>query len=276
MRKHVFVIVLAMIVSLAHGGPAGAAAQGDRAVVPLSKPDQPATVRVEVLAGSITVTGYEGKEVIVEAAMRGQKIGDDEKSGGKYAGMKRVSPISGTGLEVSEENNEVEVSVESWKATIDVTLRVPVRSSLELHTVNSGDIVVENISGEIEAGNVNGGIRLSGISGSVVASTTNGPVEVTFARIDAQKPMSFASFNGDVDVTFPSDLKANVKLKTQQGEIYSDFEIATTEGPRKVEEKEGKRYVIRFDRSVYGKINGGGQETSFSTFNGDILIRRSK
>ncbi|MEW6369174.1 MAG: DUF4097 family beta strand repeat-containing protein [Acidobacteriota bacterium] len=274
MRKYIFVIVSAII--LAHGGTARADAQGDRAVVPLSRPGQPATIHVEVLAGSITVTGYDGNEVIVEAAARGQKIGGDEKSGGKYAGMKRVSPVSGTGLEVTEENNEVEVSVESWKVTIDVTLKVPARSSLELHTVNGGDIAVENISGEIDAGNVNGGIKLSGVAGSVVASTTNGPVQVTFTKVDAQKPMSFASFNGDVDVTFPSDLKANVKLKTEQGEIYSDFEIATTEGPRKVEEKEGKRYVIRFDRTVYGKINGGGQEMSFSTFNGDILIRRSK
>ncbi len=59
----------------------------DKAVVPLSDPAKPAIIKAGVLRGSITVKAYEGKEVIVEAAMRGQKIGDDEKSGGKYADL---------------------------------------------------------------------------------------------------------------------------------------------------------------------------------------------
>ncbi len=37
--------------------------------------------------------------------------------------------------------------------------------------------------------------------------------------------MSFSTMNGDVDVTMPGDVKARVKLKSDNGEIYSDFEV---------------------------------------------------
>ncbi len=42
----------------------------DRAVVPLSNPAKPAKIEVTVMRGSITVKGYQGKEIIVEARVR--------------------------------------------------------------------------------------------------------------------------------------------------------------------------------------------------------------
>ena len=35
--------------------------------------------------------------------------------------------------------------------------------------------------------------------------------------------MSFSSLNGTVDVTLPSDVKAKLMMKTNNGEIWSDF-----------------------------------------------------
>jgi hypothetical protein len=38
----------------------------------------------------------------------------------------------------------------------------------------------------------------------------------------------------------------------------------------------GGPYRVRFDKGVYGTINGGGPEMTFTTFNGTIFIRKAK
>jgi len=267
-------------------------AKTDRAVVPLTDPAKPVLIKADVLMGSITVKGYDGKEVIVEAKVRERSLTDEDEEeaeededaeeekdkAAKIAGMKKIGAVS-TGLEVEESNNIVSISAESWKYAVDITIQAPRASSLELQSTNDGDIVVENVSGEIEVENVNGSNTLKNISGNAVVNTVNGDVTVSMTRVTPDKPMSFSSMNGDVDVTFPADIKANVKMKSQQGEIYSDFDITLKPVPQKAEEvsKSGKgKYRISFEKYVYGTINGGGPEYSFNTFNGDVFIRKGK
>ena len=43
--------------------------------------------------------------------------------------------------------------------------------------------------------------------------------------------MSFSTMNGDIDVSLPADTKARVKMKADNGEIYSDFEVQQEPGP---------------------------------------------
>ncbi|MBN2245186.1 MAG: DUF4097 family beta strand repeat protein [Candidatus Aminicenantes bacterium] len=249
----------------------------DRAAVPLSDPSQPAMVKVSTFRGAISVKGYNGQDVIVEAQARSRKI-EKESTGEKARGMKLI-PMSATGLTVTEESNEVNIKVESLKYAVDLTIQVPVSSSLKVSGFNEGDILVENISGEIEATNHNGGITLTGISGNVIANTFNGELLVTFKQIDPDKPMAFSSFNGDVDVTFPGEIKADVKMKSEMGDIYSDYEIQImpVQTQKKEEEKDEEgRYQISFDKTIFGKINGGGPEYTFKNFNGDIYIRKAK
>ena len=41
-------------------------------------------------------------------------------------------------------------------------------------------------------------------------------------------------------------------------------------------EKEKGRFHVIVSREMVGKINGGGPEILFKTFNGDVLLRRAK
>ncbi len=192
----------------------------------------------------------------------------------------KLIPVVGTGLEVEEEDNVVTISSESWKNAVDLVIQVPSASNLELSSTNDGDIVVENVSGTIEVGNVNGSNTLKNVSGNVVAQTVNGEILVTLSRVTPDKPMSFSTMNGDIDVTFPADVKASVRMKTQQGDIYSDFDVTLKPAAQKPAEeatKSGKgKYRISFDRFLTGAIGGGGPEFTFNTFNGDIYIRKGK
>jgi DUF4097 and DUF4098 domain-containing protein YvlB len=189
-------------------------------------------------------------------------------------------PVYSTSLEVEEHNNKIAISTESWKRTIDVDIKVPRNTSLKLHCVNQGDIFVENVSGELDVNNINGSITLKNISGSVVAHALNKDLVVTFEAVDPDKPMSFSSLNGDIDVTFPQVLHCDVKIKNDMGDVYSDFEITRIKKPVETVEENGRehdgKYRVRIERTFYGQINGGGPEYSFKNFNGDILIRRAK
>lgn len=249
----------------------------DRATVPLSDPSKPAMVGVSSFRGSISITGYNGSDVIVEARARSKMI-EQTRTSEKSRGMKLV-PISASGLTVTEESNEVNIKVESLKHAVDLTVQVPHSCSLKVKAFNEGDIDVKNVSGELEVTNHNGGISLTNISGNVLANTFNGELLVTFNKIDPNKPMSFSTFNGDVDVTFPGEIKADVKMKSEMGDIYSDFDVLIVQQQTQKQEQEKDeegRYRISFDKTVYGKINGGGPEYTFKNYNGDIFIRKAK
>ena len=262
----------------------------DKATVSFSNPSKPGRIEASVHNGSITVKGYEGKEVIVEAKTSGRMIKElkiakafeevkEKVKKLKKIGMRRISSPGGTELEIEEEDNVIEVNVSSIKQTIDLIIQVPYSTSLELSAHNNGDITVENVNGEIEINHHNGALKLTGISGNVVAHTFNGDITVTLSKVNPEKPMSFSTWNGDIDVTFPANIKANVKMKSERGEIYSDFDIRLDKTPQRIVEdsrEEGGKYKISFQKHILGTINGGGPEYQFNTYNGDILIRKAK
>jgi len=163
---------------------------------------------------------------------------------------------------------------------VDLTIQVPFNTSLKLRCLNDGDIKVEHVSGEIDVDDLNGGVKLLNVSGAVVAHSLNEDVVVTLDQVTPGKAMSFSTMNGDVDVTLPADVKARVKLKSDNGEIYSDFDVhpeANAASPN-VTDNHGKdgRYRIQFEKGMYGSINGGGPEMQFTTFNGKIYLRKKK
>ena len=263
--------------------------QPDKLTVQLSDPSRPATLRVGILSGSIFVQGGPGKEVIVETRVRKEKNpgeeedeGDDEDSQRRRPSKKglRLVPNSTSGLTIEEEDNEVVVST-GWRAgsrTLEMHIQVPTNCSMKLSTVNDGDIEVSDVVGDLEINNTNGPVTLNRISGSVVAHALNEPVIVTFVKVNPQKSMSFSSLNGDVDVTFPADIKATLSMKAEQGEIYSDFDLDLEKTTSKVEEKgkEKGRYKVSIERALKAKVNGGGQEILFKNYNGNIYIRKAK
>ena len=278
-----------VIVLLAAGMAAGAQAQEegvDRLTVPFSDPARPGTIQVEVLNGGIKVVAYEGKEVQVEARVRSDGDADEDREDAEDAGASRESRSVGmrrlrntaTGLSVEEEDNRMHVQVEAIQRTVDVVLKVPRRTSLELHTVNDGDIAVDGVDGEIEVNNTNGAVSLTNVSGSAVAHALNEDVLVRFVKVDASKPMSFSSMNGDIDVTLPADVRAKVRLKADNGEVFTDFDVQLDRRSPHVEETKekvkGKKYRVQVDNSMYGTLNGGGPELRFETFNGNIYIRK--
>jgi DUF4097 and DUF4098 domain-containing protein YvlB len=274
MNKHRTCGAIALALLLA----APAAAQetaSDKASLAFSDATRPGMLKVQLINGGITVRGYEGREVVVEATLRGES--SRRRQDPASAGMKKLQ-FGSTGLSITEDNNVIEVETGSFSHAVDLNIQVPRRTSLQLGCLNDGDVKIENVTGDLEVENLNGSVKLTGIGGSAVVHAMNGEITVVFTEIAPDKPMSFSSMNGSIDVTLPATLKANVILESQNGDIYTDFDVKMETRAREpvVEDSRGKggKYRVQVDKAIRGSINGGGPDFMFKTFNGTIYIRK--
>jgi DUF4097 and DUF4098 domain-containing protein YvlB len=87
-----------------------------------------------------------------------------------------------------------------------------------------GDIRCEGIAGDIEINSMNGEIRLDDVSGGIVVGTMNGEIRANIRELHQGKPLSFTSMSGAVVIRVPEAAKANVRLRTQNGSVLTDFD----------------------------------------------------
>ncbi|MCF2517358.1 DUF4097 family beta strand repeat-containing protein [Dyadobacter sp. CY351] len=248
----------------------------EQLVVPLTDPAKPGSLQVNLINGTIKVTGYSGNQVIIDAVVKSSEKPDkpkDEAAGG----MKRITRNGGLELTATEEHNVVKLTTRMVNTTMLLEIKVPQKFGLKVGTVNNGDIVIENVSGEMEIQNVNGDITLTNIAGSAVANTINGTLKANFKTIDNTSPMAFSTLNGNVDVTIPATAKFDVKLKSDRGEIFSDFDVDVDKSaPQPTRSGKDGMYKVSIDDWVKGKINGGGSEIMMKNMNGNIYVRKAK
>ena len=244
----------------------------DQIVVPMSEPGRPGFLVVDHVKGSIIVTGYNGDMVIISAARR--NISKETKGDERADGMKIISQHD-TDLSASRNKNDITVKTNSHKYTNDLTIQVPRAFSLRLSTIDNGKIVVYGVSGELEISNLNGDIELNEISGAAVLNTIDGNIRAKFSEVFPDMPMAFTTIHGTIEVSLPADTKALLKMKSQEGTIYTNFNLEVEKRNQVVEKsKTSGAYTVFLDNWKYAKINGGGAEMLFNTLDGNIYIRK--
>lgn len=252
----------------------------EQITVPLSSPDKRGKLEVNQVRGNVIIEAYDGKEVIIQATTESSDSDDcdncdhdhdDDRNKNIPAGMKKISS-SPVELEASENNNVVEIETNSWKKKINLAIKIPADFDLEVSTIH-GVVEVTGINGTHEISSVNGRLTLKDMSGSIVSNTVNGTILVNFKEITSGEPMSFVTLNGDVDITFPANVKARAKMKSERGEIFTDFEMTVDRSKPEVKTDKGE-YKVSINAWVFGDINGGGPEYTFKNMNGDIIIRK--
>jgi hypothetical protein len=243
---------------------------GQRVVVPARNSSRPRQLKVHSLHAAVVIKTHAGKDVIVEGVTPPRRTPEPPTPPG---GMRRIDIPAG-GFTVEEDDNVITVqSGSSGGGAIQIT--VPVDTAVQVKSTN-GPVSVEGVHGDIDATSTNGPVQILNVSGTVVAESTNGPIKATIDRLDPAKPISFSSTNGSIDVTLPADTKANLKMRSFHGSIWTDFDMKVTGGAQPVSTGGGSqgKFEVKVDRTVYGTINGGGLEASFSTLNGRITIRK--
>jgi hypothetical protein len=237
---------------------------------------------VDNIRGSIRVTGYDGNAI--ELVAHRTSFG---RSADKLSEAKRKIT-----LDIREEPGTIILYVNTpWRcgdgsvsyhrreddgfdAEFDFELRVPSKTDFDLKTVNEGAITVEGLDGAFEVENVNGRIDMSAITGSGLVSTVNGNLDVRF-RKNPDSRCGFRTVNGSIEVDMPEDLSADLRLKTFNGEVFSDFDVTGLPRGLSAAERVGRRTVYRGDEFFSVRAGVGGPEMVFETLNGDIRILKS-
>jgi hypothetical protein len=292
-RTRLGAVILSMLAASLAASPAIAAGDdAQRLTVPLSNTSKPASLDVGLVLGSIRVVPGSAGEVVIEASRSSDDDDEDCLDCGPVAGKAKdksakegktleggLRKITNASVDLTAEENDNQVTVRSSgiPRNLRLKIQVPAGSSLRLSTVSSGVIDVEGITGELELHNTNGPIRARGVRGPVTANTVNGDVEVAFsAGATIGGPMAFSTLNGDVDVALPAGINVNLRLRTEQGDIYSDFDVELTTTPAKVEQDGARKYRLTVAKELVGKIGSGGPELFLKSFNGDIVLRQSE
>jgi hypothetical protein len=161
-----------------------------------------------------------------------------------------------------------------YAVAFDFTIEVPRGTRLRLCTVNGREIFVEGTTGDFELDNVNGRITMQNVRGSGSARTVNAAIVASFTE-QPRNASEFRTTNGNVAVTFPADLTADLKMKTFNGGLFTDFDVESLPQPAAVAERRNGRFVFRSNQFTLVRAGRGGPELTFETFNGNVRVLRA-
>jgi hypothetical protein len=244
-------------------------AQPETITIPLSRPGDPLSLRIEILSAHMEVIGEERKDVALTITLSSGRRKIITPSGPKMLSG------GGAGLEISERDNRVSIESDAPPSPIRIVARVPRRAALDLSTVNNGEIIVRDIIGDLQLENINGPITASNITGSVIAESVNNPIAVGLAGVAAGGATSLSSLNGGITLTLPASAKAELHLDTSRGEIVSDFELDVKPSKPRIERNESRGGVsVRMEDVIVATVNGGGPVIRVKTLNGTIKIAK--
>jgi DUF4097 and DUF4098 domain-containing protein YvlB len=126
--------------------------------------------------------------------------------------------------------------------------------------------MMENVTGNLTVSSFSGKIAVRNLSGAIIADNTQSDIVVHFTKTSATIPSAFSNTQGDIEVFFPPDLKANFSIGNFKGKTNCAFKLEAITNKALSEQQ----------LAIYRKVNGGGVEISFKNLSGAINIRKSQ
>jgi len=252
----------------------------------LSNPGEPVSIDIEVYRGSITLIGYKGDTIEISAKASDFSGKDENLKKVKEIINKNTSLRSSKGLksvknqsmrlEIEERNNNIDISSEVTNQHVDLVIKVPQRSSVEVELYKGGDVNIDGINGALELEAYEGMIIAKNISGPIVAETARTDIVVSFSDFSKTNPSSLTSHMGNIDITLAKKVAANVNVQSYKGEVLSglDKDFVVIDEIKK--NKKAKKQKIVLGGIMQAQVNGGGQALSLVSYSGNLYIRKGK
>lgn len=202
-------------------------------------------------ARDISIIGHDGKNVIIEAEQIGDlKIPEKAKGlkmvtpGGldntgmaatvKESSMSLVTKLDSEGKPVSEEVNVLEIILSNTaKLFKSYVVKVPKNVNVKFKednfnwvTNSDGILTFKGLSAELEVNCNACNIDVKEFSGNLIANTSFGSnIKVDFSELSQERVTSISANQGDIEVLLPSNSKANLRINSGEGNIYTDFDL---------------------------------------------------
>jgi len=200
------------------------AARAEEAVskIKFADPAKPGTIKIIIARGDLHIAGGDTTEIVVKSEAK------PESDAPRKDGLRRLATSSSFSL--TEKDNVVTLDAlsEGWAGTsTDFEVTVPHATTVIVANSYGGDIACGGITGDVEIKSMNGEVTLDDLTGGALVDTMNGEIHASVAALHDGKPLSFTSMNGEVVLRVPAAAKANVRLRSQNGEILTDFDEKT-------------------------------------------------
>lgn len=216
-------------------------------------------VELDNINGPVHISSWDRNEVKVDAiksADTKERL-DEAKieidSGKDYVSIRTRYPSHNQSWTWGSHNNP---------ASVEYTLTVPRAAQLDEVKLINGSLDVSRISGEVRASCINGRLVAQNISGRARLSTINGRLDARFDEIPGSS-IELQSVNGSVELTIPSDSKAEIEASTVSGGIDNDFGLHVNH----------HRFV---GHDLRGELAGGGTRIELRNVNGRIEVHHAQ
>ncbi len=231
-RSFVFATFLAFMLLTA------ARAAEETTTIKFSDPAKPGTLRINVTSGELRLQGADTSEVSVRSDAR------PANRQTRADGLRVLTDASSFSL--GEKDNVVTLdSMDQIGRGADFRITVPRNTAIFVRTSFGGEVVCSGISGDMEIHSVNGEVTLNDITGGAVVENVNGEIHANIRELAPNKPLSFTSMNGEIVLRVAADAKANIRLRTQNGSVLTDFDetalvTKTESAPRSARNRSGR------------------------------------
>ena len=160
-----------------------------------------------------------------------------------------------------------------YEVATELMIRAPRDVRIRICTID-GDVQTDGMAADYDVSTVRGDITMTGLEGSGRMTAVRGSVIASFARTP-RDATAFRSISGEVVVTLPQDLDADLRMKTMRGDLFTDFDVTgVVQRPDSGERRNG-RYRYRSSGYSLFRVGKGGPELSFDTLNGDVRVLRA-
>ena len=223
------------------------------------------TLTIRGVNGAVRALPASGDVAEVTAVKRAGRRGDPREVDVRVVEHDRGVTICAVYPSAGSRPNECradrdEVNTRGNDTEVEFTVRVPRGVRLAGGTVN-GDVSAESLRGDVDVGTVNGEVRIS-TSGTAEARTVNGSIQAVMGSASWPGELDFRSVNGAVTVTLPSNAGGEVRIKTLNGTITSEFPLDVRRD----------RFV---GKSASGTLGRGGGQLALETLNGAVRLLRA-
>ena len=147
----------------------------------------------------------------------------------------------------------------STDGVASIKVELPAGVAVDAHTMN-GSISLVGTTGGVEARTLNGSINIQQAGGPIDARGTNASIEVSVDSLGPDDEVTLKSVNGSATVVVPPEVEGEVRLRTVNGGVRSDFPINA---------ERANNHEIR------GQIGQSSREITIETVNGNASLLKA-
>ncbi len=221
----------------------------------------------------LMIVGYDGDEL--KLTQENANRNADERA----QGLRKISASGrsdNTGLGLSAKGLDDRVLIEQvGKGEGKIIAYVPNKSVVKVtqSTYRGGDFSASNFDGELDVTMHYHKVKLTNTYGPLSINTIYGSIEAAFSDGPPTQDIRLHSTYQNVDLTLPNNTKADLRLNTSYGSMYTDFDIEVKANGDQADNSNNDSHG---DGRMTGLINGGGKLVSLTATYRNIYLRKLK